>query len=269
MTTTPVLARHAVRVQGNLQAPQAMVFVHGLGTEQSAWAPVATAFAATHRLVLFDNAGAGRADPAAFVQHKYLGLGQYADDLLAICAALDLREAVFVGHSAGAMIAALAAVAEPARCAKLVLIGASPRYLDDRDYRGGMTDEQLAAIYSAVVDNFDQWAETIASMAMAAPDQPDLARYFAATLRAIPPDRAFTVLCSILQSDSRPLLPRIAVPTLLLQTRDDIFVPLEVAHYLERMIPHSTLRVVEAQGHFPHLSAPATVIAAMQAFLAV
>lgn len=268
MTATDPLTRNAVTVTGNSRAAQDIVFVHGFGTEQSVWGEVAAAFADQYRLVLFDNVGAGRSLPEAFVQHRYLGLHQYASDLLDIGSTLQLRDAILVGHSLGAMIGVLAAIKVPARFAKLVLIGASPRYLDDGDYHGGFTMPALNDLYQAVMLDYAGWADRFASSAMANEHQPNLARRFAATMKTIPKERALTVLCSIFQSDHRAEVSRIDRPTLLIQASDDIAVPLEVAEFLHRTINGSRLTLIDATGHLPHVSAPQQVIAAMRDFLA-
>ncbi|MFO1412851.1 MAG: alpha/beta fold hydrolase [Burkholderiales bacterium] len=261
------LARNHVTVAGNATAPRTMVFVHGLGTDQGAWRDVWPAFADDHRIVLLDNVGAGRSDPTAFVQTQYLNLHGYARDLVQVWTALDLAGAVVVGHSVGAMVAVLASIAAPGRCAKLVLLNASPRYLDDRGYRGGFSRGDLDAIYSAVSRNFVGWADGFAPTLMGHPDRPQLAQHFADTLKQVPAAHALTILCSIFQSDHRADLARIAVPTLIVQTRDDPAVPPEVAAYLHAHIPGSRLATIEATGHLPHVSAPAQVVAAIRGFL--
>ena len=63
---------------------------------------------------------------------------------------LDLRDVVFVGHSVSAMIGILAAGAEPDRFGTLVLIGPSPRYVDDGDYHGGFSEADIADLLDAM-----------------------------------------------------------------------------------------------------------------------
>jgi sigma-B regulation protein RsbQ len=244
------------------------VFVHGFGTDRHAWDAVAAAFGAEHRLVTFDNAGTRDAAPGSFAQHRYLDLQGYVADTLAILDALGIRGAVLVGHSMGAMIAALCAIARPDCCAKLVMIGASPHYLDAPGYSGGISAADLNAIYSAINGAYADWARDLAPRAMANPDRPQLASRFAEQLLAIPAERAYTVLCSIFQSDYREDVARITQPTLLIQSRDDLFVPASVAEFLREKIPHSTLVHIDAEGHLPHVSAPRAVIDAMRTFLA-
>jgi len=262
-----LLARHDVGVVGSAGSDRTLVFVHGFGTDQAMWKGFVSAFAADWRIVLLDNAGAGNADPTAFVQSRYLNLRQYALDLVEVLDALGVRGAAVVGHSAGAMIALLASLERPDVVSKLVLVAASPRYLDSDGYRGGFTDADLQQTYSAVLASFDEWVDGFTPAAMNTPDRPELAQHFADALRRIPPQRALTVLCSILQSDYRAEVARVTVPTLLVHGREDFFVPDEVARYLNERIPGSRLVTVNARGHFPHLVAPEEVVAAIRGFL--
>lgn len=262
-----ILRAHRVTLDGLQDAARTMLFVHGFGTNQSAWAGVTPAFRDSARLVLFDQAGAPGLPPEDFVQSNYLGLGGYADDLLAVCRALDLRDVVLVGHSFGAMVGVLAAIRAPEHIGKLVLIGASPRYLDDTGYRGGLTDEAFDQIYSAIVADLGSWADAFSARAMRCESRPELVRHFASTLKSIPAERLLTVLCAILQSDHRADLRNLRQPTLIVQSLDDALVPREVAEFLHREIAGSRLVEIDAQGHFPHLTATAAVVEAIRGFV--
>src|SRR5688572_14440883 len=131
-----------------------MLFAHGFGCDQNMWRYVAPEFEDRFRVVLFDHVGAGGSDPSAYDPARHDTLAGYADDVLAICRELDLRDVVFVGHSVSAMIGALAAIAEPDRFAKLVLVGPSPRYIDDRGYTGGFTEDDIAELLESLESNY-------------------------------------------------------------------------------------------------------------------
>lgn len=262
-----VIARNNVQVAGNTAADKTMVFVHGFGTDQTAWSGVAPAFSKDFRLVLMDNAGAGNSDPNAFVQARYLKLNNYASDLLDVCRALELEDAVVVGHSIGAMIAVLAARAAPRHFSKLVLIGASPRYLNDEGYIGGLSKEDVEQIYRSITSDLGAWANTYSRLAMASPEAPQLAQAFSDTLKRIPPAQLLTTLYSILQSDHRAEIAALDKPTLLIQTQDDAIVPLSVAQFMQRTIRQSQLKIINARGHLPHISTPDEVVAAMREFV--
>lgn len=261
------LARNHVTVTGNVGADRSMVFVHGLGTDQTVWRHVWPAFADAYRIVLLDNVGAGQSDPSAFVQTRYLNLHGYVRDVVEVWTALGIEQAVVVGHSVGAMISALASLAAPGRCARLVMLNASPRYLDDREYRGGFTRKDLDGIYSAVSRSLAAWADAFAPAVMANADRPHFARDFAESLKQVPASHALTILCSIFQSDHRADVARIAVPTLIVQAREDPAVPQAVADYLHAHIRGSRLVTVDATGHLPHVVAPEAVIRAIREFL--
>jgi sigma-B regulation protein RsbQ len=59
----------------------------------------------------------------------------------------------------------------------------------------------------------------------------------------------------------------VSVPTLIIQSRNDYFVPIDVAEYIHTHIPNSELTVINAHGHLPHVSAPEEVIAAINRFI--
>ena len=261
------LERNNVTLAGNPQARRAMVFVHGFGTDQRAWSTVAESFGEDFSLVLLDNVGAGPSEPAAFQQSRYLNLGGYVSDLFEVCDALLLQDAILVGHSVGAMICLLAAARRPGRFSRLVMIGASPRYLDDEGYRGGFAEADLKALYQEVSLRYSEWADAFAPAAMGNADKPQLARHFAETMKSIPADRALTVLCSIFQSDHRADVSTLDIPTLVIQSQDDPAVPLEVAEYLHQHIKGSRLALINATGHLPHVSARYEVVAAMSEFI--
>jgi sigma-B regulation protein RsbQ len=245
-----------------------MILAHGFGTDQTAWHFQVSAFAPNYRLILFDLMGAGRSDMSAFDPARYTGFEAYADDVLEICAALDLHGAIYVGHSMSGMIGLLAARAAPARFAHMICIGASPRYLNDEGYLGGFTQIDLDALYAAMTADYHAWADVFAPMVMGMPDRPELAKAFARTMAALPPATAHAVARIIFQSDYRQVLPEVPTPTLLLQADADMAVPLDVAQYLEQHLPKARLQVINACGHLPHVSAPGAVNQAIQAYLA-
>lgn len=263
------IKRNNVVLTGNLNAAKSIVFVHGFGTDQSAWKEVAAPFLADFRVILMDNVGAGQSDPDYFAQHqhRYLNINGYANDLLEVCKTLKLVDAIAIGHSAGATACLLAAVKEPMRFSKLALIGASPRYLDDEGYRGGFTKDDIAAIYQRVTVNYSSWLTSFASAMMANPARPDFTQRFIESIQAIPKEQMLVTLCAILQADHRSEVGKLDQPTLIIQTRVDGAVPLEVAEYLHKNIRNSQLRLIDAEGHLPHISAPAEVITALRGFL--
>lgn len=262
------LTKNHVTVIGNPAAHTTLVFVHGFGTDQHAWNEVVADFLPEYRVILFDNAGAGQFVAEAFAPAKYINLSGFVQDLLDICATLKLHNVILMGHSVGAMVAALASIQKPEHFSKLVMIGASPRYMDDANYVGGFTKADIDNVFSAMAEKYHEWALGFAPHMMGNPDRSELSDYFATRLTAIPPHTALTIAHALFDADCRAQLPQIAIPTLLIQAQHDPAVPLAVAQYLHRHIPGSTLNVINARGHLPHISAPDVVIAAIRKFIA-
>jgi sigma-B regulation protein RsbQ len=233
------------------------------------WRFVTPEFESEYRVVVFDQAGFGRSDLSAWSAERYGSLQAYADDLLAIVHELDLRDVIFVGHSVAAMIGVLAAVAEPDRFAHLVLIGPSPRYLDDpaTGYIGGFTHSDIDELLDTLDSNHLGWSAGMAPVIMGNPDRPELAQELTASFCRTDPRVASAFARATFLSDNRADLPLIAVPTLILQCADDAIAPDEVGRYVHDHIPASTLVNLRATGHCPNLSAPAETAAAIHSYL--
>ncbi|MDC0747287.1 alpha/beta fold hydrolase [Polyangium mundeleinium] len=266
MEPTPSSRQNNARVLG--AGETTIVLAHGFGTDQTAWRHQASTLAERHRVLLFDHVGAGSSDLDAYSPRRYQSLRSYAMDLLLLLEELALEDVVYVGHSMSGMIGLLAAVEEPSRFRKLVLLGASPRYLDDVGYEGGFKRADLDGLYRAMQTNFHAWASGFAPIVTGNPDRPDLARDFAASLGALRPDIVLTVARIIFESDHRKDLPKLTLPTLVLQSQADVAVPMSVGTYLTNHIPRAELQVLDATGHMPHWSAPEQVTRAIQSFAA-
>lgn len=258
---TSILERNNVKVLG--EGKQTIVFAHGFGSDQSAWRHQVEAFAPDFRIVLFDHVGAGKSDFSAYSPRRYSSLYSYAEDLLDICNELKLTKCILIGHSVSGMASLLAALVEPDCFSQLVFIGASPRYLNDEGYYGGFEQSDLDNLYEAMATNYYAWTTGFAPLAMGNPERPELATEFANTLSAVRPDIAQAVARVIFQSDHRADLSKLQVPTWILQSNNDIAVPIEVGQYLQEHIPNSQLRHLSAQGHFPHMSSPTEVTEAI------
>lgn len=261
-----VLERNHVTVSGPEGAP-AIVFAHGFGCDQNMWRHVAPAFAEDHRVVVFDHVGAGGSDLRAYDPEKYATLGGYADDVVEIVAALDLGPVVFVGHSVSSMIGVLAAARAPGRFAKLVLVGPSPRYVDDGDYTGGFGRADIDELLASLESNFLGWSSAMAPVIMGTPDRPELGEELTNSFCRTDPEIAAQFARVTFLSDNRADLAGVAVPTLILQCRVDAIAPPVVGEYVRRAIPGAQLVVLDATGHCPNLSAPEATTAAIRAFL--
>lgn len=260
-----VQERNNVQVAGS--GPATLFFAHGFGCDQSMWRLMAPAYARRFRTVRFDLVGAGGSDLSAYDPQKYSTLQGYADDVLDIIGQFAQGPAIFIGHSVSAMIGMLADLKAPGLIAAHAMIGPSPCYINQGDYFGGFERNDLDALLDTMSRNYLAWAGTIAPAIMGAPDKPELGAELTESFCRTCPDIARQFARLIFLSDHRAQLPRLSAPALILQCSDDIIAPLAVGHYMHRVMPGSTLSIIENVGHCPHMSQPDKTAEMLDAFL--
>lgn len=261
-----VLSRNNVTTHG-LPEGRPMLFAHGFGCDQNMWRYVAPAFEDEFRTVLFDHVGAGRSDLSAYDPAKYSTLDGYAADVVEICEALDLRDVVFVGHSVSAMIGALASLQQPGRFAQLVMVGPSPRYIDDDGYVGGFSQSDIRELLDSLDSNYLGWSSAMAPVIMGNAERPELGQELTDSFCRTDPAIARQFAEVTFLGDNREDLPKVSVPTLVLQCSNDVIAPTAVGDFVHAALPDSTLVTLQATGHCPNLSAPEETVAAIAAFV--
>jgi sigma-B regulation protein RsbQ len=257
--------RNNVQVRGS--GERAMIFAHGFGCDQNMWRFVAPAFEADFTTVLFDHVGAGGSDLSAYDRRKYSTLSGYADDVVEIGRTLGLKDAVFVGHSVSAMIGVLAAIKAPELFESLVLVGPSARYIDEGDYVGGFSVQQIEELLSFLEENHMGWSAQMAPAIMGNPDRPELGEELTNSFCRTDPAIAKEFARVTFLSDNRADLAKVKARTLILQCSEDIIAGMHVGAYVQRNIPSSEMVVLKATGHCPNLSAPVEVVAAIREFV--
>jgi sigma-B regulation protein RsbQ len=262
-----ILKRNNVKVFG--AGTQPMLFAHGFGCDQNMWRFITPAFEEHYQIVLFDYVGSGRSDLGAYDAQRYSGLEGYAQDVLEICEALDLRDVIFVGHSVSSMVGVLAANREPERFERLVLIGPSPCYINSPPgYTGGFERADIEGLLEMMDRNFIGWANFLAPTIMKNPDRPELGEELTESFCSTDPVIARRFAETTFFADNRADLPQVSVPALVLQCSDDAIAPVEVGEYVAANLPQSTLRIMNATGHCPHMSHPEETIEAIRDYLA-
>ena len=263
-----VSTRHNVVISGNPDG-QPMLFAHGFGCDQNMWRFVSPAFERDFRVILFDHVGAGGADPSAYDRERHSSLHGYAEDVLSIIRELDLHDVIFVGHSVSSMIGVLAELQEPDRFARLVLVGPSPRYINEPGYVGGFAEADISELLDSLASNYLGWSSAMAPVIMGNPDRPELGQELTASFCRSDPEIARRFAEVTFLSDSREELSRVSTPTLVLQCSNDVIAPVSVGEYVRDEIPTSSYRVLQATGHCPNLSAPEETTEAISAFVRV
>jgi sigma-B regulation protein RsbQ len=259
------LRRYNVHVAGH--GRQTMILAHGFGCDQNMWREIVPAFEQDYRIVLFDFVGHGQSDASAFDASRYATLHGYAKDVLAICEALDIRDAIFVGHSVSAMIGILAANEDPSRFESLVLVGPSPRYVNDEGYVGGFSRADIEGLLEFLDSNHLGWSSTMGPIIMGNPERPELAAELVNSFCRTDPEIAKHFARVTFLSDNRADLPHVRARCLILQCSNDVIACEAVGRYVHAQIPGSQFVQLAASGHCPHLSAPSETIAAIKSFL--
>lgn len=270
MTHTPnfnatVLRRLNAHTRG--AGTRTMMFAHGFGCDQNMWRFVAPAFEDGFRTVLFDYVGAGGSDLSAFDPDRYASIDGYADDVIELARALGVMGGVFVGHSVSAMIGLVAARRAPELFSTLILVGPSPCYIDEADYTGGFTRDQITELLEFLDSNHLGWSEAMAPVIMGNADRPELGDELTASFCRTDPEIAKRFARVTFMSDSRSDLGPIDAEVLILQSRDDVIAPQVVGEYVHNAIPGSEFVVLDSTGYCPNLSAPEATIVAIKAFV--
>jgi sigma-B regulation protein RsbQ len=260
-----VVSRNNVHIRG--QGDRAMVFSHGFGCDQDIWRFVAPSFERDYVTVLFDHVGAGCSQLSAYSTEKYSTLEAYANDVVELGKELELENAVYIGHSSGAMIGALATLQARDMFKDLVMIGPSPRYINDDDYTGGFSASQVDDMLTSLGSDYAAWSSRMAPLFMGNPDRPELSDELLESFRRTDSIIAKDFARTVFRSDLREKLPRVKTRSLILQSCYDCVAPTLVGQYIHRHIRGSELVMMNAQGHFPQLSAPSDAVAAISAFL--
>ena len=261
-----MVRKYNVTVTGD-PSGQPLLFAHGYGCDQNMWRFVTPRFTDAYRVVLFDYVGAGGSDLTAYDPARYTSLEAYADDVVEIVEALDLRDVVLVGHSVSSMVGALATAKAPERFASLVMVGPSPRYVNDEGYVGGFEAADIDELLESLESNYLGWSGAMAPVIMGNPERPELGQELTESFCRTDPEIARRFAEATFRSDNRTDLARVPVPTLVLQCTHDVIAPVAVGEYVAANVPDATLVMLDATGHCPHMSAPEETAEAIATFL--
>lgn len=246
---------------------QTLLFAHGYGCDQTMWRYVTPAFEQEYEIVLFDHVGSGNSDLNSYDFDKYNSLNGYASDIIELCDELNLDNVTLVAHSVSTMIAVLTANYAPNIFRNLLLIGPSPRYINDDEYYGGFSKQDIDELIETLESNFLGWSEYITPVIAGDPSQPEVTDELYDSFCKMNPGIAQHFAKVTFLGDNRDDLPDVTVPSLIIQSHPDAVAPVEVGEYVHKRIPDSSYVQLNTPGHCPHLSAPEQTIKAMKNFL--
>ena len=94
-----------------------LVFVSGFGADHLGWTPILNFFAKEYRVILLCNRGSGQTDSP----NGDYSVAQMANDVIALCDALAIEKAHFIGNSMGGMIVQYIAYQYPKRVNSIIV----------------------------------------------------------------------------------------------------------------------------------------------------
>lgn len=129
------------------------------------------------------------------------------------------------------------------------------RYINTNDYEGGFGNSDIEQIISNIESNYHNWAPAFASLAVDAKDPLSVDK-FAKCLTRMRPEVALPLAKTVFYSDERDILEKVTTPCTIIQTTNDVVVPNSVPVYMQKKIKgNSTVEIIDADGHFPQLTA--------------
>lgn len=239
-----------VAVQG--QGPVAVLW-HSLYVDDGSWDRVAEGMARTRRLVRITGPGHGRSAPRLepFTIDDCAGA---ADEVLA---ALHLEGRVdWVGNAWGGHVGVAFAAAHPERVRTLAAFNAPMQPLAASEARPAKLAERIIRLVGAIGPVRSGVTAALLSEDTRRSD-PDAVAYVDGCLRSADPRALANAIRSVSlgRPDLRPLLPRVAAPTLLVTTRDSVLWPRPLVAAAAASMPNSTVACAKG-GHLTPLESP-------------
>src|SRR4029079_1841833 len=145
-------------------------------------------------------------------------------------------------------VGVLAAKKAPELFRDLVLVGPSPRYIDDEGYVGGFSEAVIRDLLVCLASNPWGWSQAMAPVIMGNPERPELGEELTNSFCRTDPEIAKQFARVTFLSDNRADIASIDVPCLILQCSNDVIAPMSVGEYLHAHIPDSELVVLRATG---------------------
>ncbi|KAF0898497.1 hypothetical protein E2562_008098 [Oryza meyeriana var. granulata] len=229
-----------------------LVLSHGYGGSQAIWDRVLPHLTQTNKVLLFDWDFSGGSGAGEEEEERLYTFARFADELVALMDEMGVSGAVYVGHSMAGMIGCIASIKRPELFTHLVLVGASPRYINSDDYEGGFDDSDIDAMLATISSDFLSWAKGFVPLIAG---DPSAVQTLERSFFAMDPRVAHGLARMIFLGDNRDVLDRVAVPCTLVHVTGDLAAPPCVGRYMEDRIERAAMVTIDSVGHFPQLVA--------------
>lgn len=244
-----------------------LLFVHGYGCNQNMWRFMTPDFEDDYKVILMDLVGYGESDIKSFDKEKYSSLKGYATDIIDVCQELDLKQITLIGHSVSSMIGLHVSLMAPELIDHLIMIGPSPCYINQDNYIGGFSKADIDELIDTLNSNYLGWSSAITPVIMGNPDQPELTDELNNSFCQTDPEIAKQFAKVTFMGDERKYLEECSAKTLIIQSKKDIIAPIEVGKFVHSKIKNSELKILNINGHCPHMSSPKATTKAIKEYL--
>ncbi|BBP44386.1 alpha/beta fold hydrolase [Thiosulfativibrio zosterae] len=258
--------RNNVQIVG--EGSKTLMLAHGFGCDQNMWRFLTPYLEDNYQVILFDYVGCGKSDFNAFNKSRYSSLEGYAQDILDICQAFELKDIIFVGHSVSSIIGMLASLKKPTYFAKLAMVCPSPCFLNlPPDYLGGFEKDDLVELINLMDKNYIGWANFLAPLVMGQKNDAELIEELESSFCSTDPNFAKPFAKATFFSDYRKELNEVTHPSLIIQSTDDSLASVDIGHYMQNEMPAAELAIIEAHGHCLHMTKPQEVMECLKDFI--
>jgi len=233
-----------------------ILFLHGVGSDKSVWAPQLAHFGRSRRALALDYPGYGESDPGPpAATHD-----DFTSAILAAMDALAIDRAHVCGLSLGGVIAIAMHHSAPDRTRSLILADTFAAHPDGQ----GIYGRSVAASRSGTMREL---AEARVDVLLAPGTDQQVRDAVVETMARIDPEAYRTGAAAVWLADQRDRVAGIAVPTLVLVGDEDIITPPALSHELADAIPDAALEVIAEAGHLANIEQPALFDAAVESFI--
>jgi pimeloyl-[acyl-carrier protein] methyl ester esterase len=238
-----------------------LVLLHGWGMHGGVWHGVCDALAQTHRVHVIDLPGMGHSatcDPYTLVHLAQVVAGQ-----------MPARAAV-CGWSLGGQVAMQLALDHPEKVDSLWLVGSTPRFVNQPDWRNGIAADVFREFAAQIAADYHPSMGRFLGLQAFGGDSTrqqmrELREQFAA--RPAPsPEVLQQALRILLETDLRADISRLTLPTLIIHGNRDTLAPVAAAHWMAAQLPHAQFKEISGASHAPFLSHPSAFLEAAAQF---
>lgn len=251
-----------VRQEQQNHAPN-LVLIHGWGMHGGLWQPITKKLAGHFNLHIVDLPGMGYSRPV-----DPGGLDAIAEKVVEILP----EHTDICGWSFGTHVAMRAAMMQPEKIRRMVLIAGTPRFVNGTDeWQMGIDGTVYQRFADSVSQDYQNTLVRFFSLqCMGADDARGTIKQLRNSFAERPVPTMSTLhkaLHILLETDMRAEIPLLKKPVLLIHGDRDRLVPVQAGHWMAQHLPFGRLRVIAGAGHAPFLSHQNQFVEALVQFL--